>query len=66
MKLVYWNKDPALLDLNKVIVSADFIIDQDHFWETNTEVEDDRFIETSRTGSSTKINSDWASLSLLK
>jgi len=32
MKLLYWNKDPILSCLPKIVVSADFIINQDNFW----------------------------------
>lgn len=32
MKLVYWNNDPSLVGINKIVVSADFIVDQDCFW----------------------------------
>ena len=33
MKMVFWNQDPSLANLTPVVVSADFIVNQDNFWE---------------------------------
>jgi hypothetical protein len=66
MKLVYWNRDPALLELPKIVVSADYIVDQDNFWEICAEIEEDKFIESVRNGNPGKVNTDWASVSLFK
>lgn len=46
MKLVFWNRDPALQGLPRVAVSADFILNQDAFWEGKAE-------EDSKNGRST-------------
>jgi hypothetical protein len=35
-KVLYWNNDPSLGNLPKVVVSADYIFNQDAFWETTT------------------------------
>jgi hypothetical protein len=37
MKLVYWNGDSSLVYLKHVVISADFVIDQDAFWEKEKE-----------------------------
>ena len=33
MKLIFWNQEPSLQYLTPVILSADFIVNQDNFWE---------------------------------
>lgn len=33
MRLVFWNQDPELRNLLPVVVSVDFVVDQDCFWE---------------------------------
>ena len=33
IKLVFWNQEPSLQYLFPVVISADFIINQDNFWE---------------------------------
>lgn len=32
MRLIFWNQDPLLLSLKPLVVSADFIVNQDTFW----------------------------------
>jgi hypothetical protein len=34
-KVLYWNNDPNLVNMNKIVVSADFIFNQDGFWDYN-------------------------------
>lgn len=35
-KVLYWNNDPFLNTMPKIIISADFIFNQDDFWEANS------------------------------
>lgn len=35
MKMIFWNQDPALFSLRPLVVSADFIVNQDNFWQRN-------------------------------
>jgi hypothetical protein len=35
-KVLYWNSDPSLSALQKIVVSADFVFNQDVFWETSS------------------------------
>lgn len=32
VKLIFWNQDPALSSLKPIVVSADFVINQDNLW----------------------------------
>lgn len=37
MKLIFWQTDPALAPLPQIVVSADYIVDQDCFWGEKVE-----------------------------
>jgi len=41
MKLVFWNQDTSLDEMKPVVVSADFVVNQDLFWE---KVEDPKLL----------------------
>lgn len=32
MKLVFWNQEPSLEGLKPIVISADFVVNQDFFW----------------------------------
>lgn len=49
MKLLYWNNDANLLALNKIVISADFVMNQDSFWEKGSKIEDQILLENKGT-----------------
>ena len=44
MKLLYWNDADDIKQLSKIVVSADYIINQDNFWDGNTKVDEEKNI----------------------
>jgi hypothetical protein len=47
-KVLYWNNDVTLTALPKIVVSVDFIFNQDVFWENSTKNGDEKQGETSK------------------
>lgn len=62
-KVLYWNNDATLHSLPKIVISADFVFNQDAFWETSTRNEEKQQ-ETTRT--SQKVYSDVTQQNLVR
>ncbi len=41
-KVLYWNNDFSLATLPVIVVSVDFIFNQDVFWEGSTKINDEK------------------------